>query len=402
MSAIEKARKVVEKQRSVGFAMENKRVRTPPRFASHTQSSLMKMRTPINLRKKLPSSVKDRESRSGIFKRRSELRRRSRSVLALKMILDQRHRATRRSLSGDVLTTRPQSKRHTDNLLVSLQDDLIKDISWSIIKCARSPIKLASRIVGRSEARAEDSNDSLDVTCSLSLSSVSVREELDSKSVCDSSEDITVVASGSRSDVENIEKESARSPGDDVNVSKEIDAFKHEDNEPRTLPEEASSSTSQTDEIEVLHRRSRHRRLRETDSSNENNIETQVCQQTTINRKYTRRIWKKRRAKNEETEFNADNAGSQNSANSKIEKQNDNSQDTRANSDVKFARKKTGQKNFNFGNRRAWRPAGIGKYSNAENTASSTTQLASQKSSRSTEKPVAPTKNKHSSVEQVE
>ncbi|XP_020288523.1 uncharacterized protein LOC109857044 [Pseudomyrmex gracilis] len=406
MSAIEEARKIVGKQRSVGFATESKKTRTPPRFLSHTQSSLMKMRTPINLKKKLSSAIKDRESRSCVFKRRSgRVRQRSRSVLALKMILDQHHRATRRSLSGDVLTetTRPQSKRYTDNFLVSLENDLIKDIS-NIIKCARSPIKLASRIVGRSEARAEDSNDSLDVTCSLSLSSVSVREELDSNSVRDFSEDSTVVASGSRSDEEIIEeKESARSSGD-VDVSKQIDAFKHEDNEePRTLPnrEEAPSSTSlQTDEIKVLHRRSSHRRFRETDSSNENNIETQVCRQTTTNRKYTRRIWKKRKAKNEETEFKT---GSQNSTNSTIARQIDNSQDTRANnSDAKSARRRDGQRKFNnFANRRAWRPAGIGKYSNAENTASST-QVASQKSSRSMEKPVAPMRNKHSSVEQVE
>ncbi|XP_011883129.1 PREDICTED: uncharacterized protein LOC105570499 [Vollenhovia emeryi] len=146
-----------------------------PHFTVHTQSSLMKTRMPIKVRKSLSTkdaneSKKPRASVAlklgGIHKRRSNVVMQNRSMQMMLMILKQ-HQPDRRTtifLSGSELT---ETTFRANNSFASLQSDLIKDVSHDLQKRAGSSTELATlrdkptRVVDESEKVMENLHASL-------------------------------------------------------------------------------------------------------------------------------------------------------------------------------------------------------------------------------------------------
>ncbi|XP_071645199.1 uncharacterized protein [Temnothorax longispinosus] len=356
---------------------------TRPHFASHTQSSLMKRRTPMKSKQNSSSSMKDVSGlkrpqgnvilrSSGIHKKRSNIVKQSRSMQMMIMILKQQRdrRATVFLTDSELIKT-----CRSENPLISLRSDLIKDVSDDLKKCAGSPAKLANRtlrgeltkVVDESEKHADNSHASQGET------NCTGRDHSESISV--SSEDRTI-----------------------VDVAYKLQLHLSDEEEP------ADSRC----EVEV-HRRGTESGEKPNDFPKEDcsEIETQIHPQNAnaaTNRKRTRKFWTNRRTGNERVDV--DRARRTDLQNSKSTKHIDNPRDNSSandklamNGNVIARRKGALQRNV-ASNQRAWKPPGVSKTWATESATS--LQPISQKSSQSTEKSTASSRNKHSSSEHVE
>lgn len=325
MSTNEKATKLDEKEGSVNFVKNEASSAKPgtiasetcirPRFASHTLSSLMKTRTPL---KKSSSRSAKASKRSQvvissklnrIYKRRS-ITKQSKSMQALMTIVKRRnekkdHRASA-SRQDKLFESTTAICECAENSLVCLPNELIKDISRDLKKCAASPAK------------------------SVAFSDEPAKVELQ----MNEEKEVT--------NLENREVEfhrGSREPGEE------------------TLAEDCSA------------------------------IEAQIRRQNVNDQKFRRGNRKTWTIRKSETRLI------------------DNSQDKDDRSVVNCAastRKRSAfQKNLVFTNQRVWRPPGVTRSSIIKSTIS-LTQSMSQKSSRPTERAIASTENKFSSIEHVE
>ncbi|XP_071559334.1 uncharacterized protein [Temnothorax nylanderi] len=356
---------------------------TRPHFASHTQSSLMKRRTPMKSKQNSSSSMKDVSGlkrpqgnvvhrSSGIHKKRNNIVKQSRSMQMMIMILKQQ-----RDRRATVFLTDSELIKNCrlENPFISLRSDLIKDVSHDLKKCAGSPAKLANRtlrgeltkVIDESEKHADNSHASQgETTCTG-------RDNSESISV--SSEDRTI-----------------------VDVAYKLQLHLSDEEEP------ADSRC----EVEVHHRRTESGE-KPDDFPNEDcsEIKTQVHLQNpnaATNRKRTRKFWTNRRAGNEHVDV--DRARRTDLQNSKSTKHINNPQDnSSANNKLAMngnviARKRGALQRNVPSNQRAWKPPGISKTWATESATS--LQPISQKSFQSTEKSTASSRNKHSSSEHVE
>lgn len=348
--------------------------RTRPHFASHTQSSLMKRRPPMNLKKK--SSIKNvNESKkskgnvilrlSGIRKKRSSIMQQSRSMQMMIMILKQQQ--DRRStifLSGSELikTDRLESS------LTSFQNNLIMDVSHNFKKCASSPVKLTilrdelPKVVDESERHAENSHASEDeINCTGRDSSENIHVSFENHAIVD----VTYRLQLHSSDEE-----------DSADSRREAEAHYGTESEekPNDLPNEDCSE-----------------------------IETQVQSvNVATNRKRMRKIWTSKKVEIQNEHIDVNRAYRINVQNSKhIANPQDNSANDKpaVNDNVIVRKKSAHQKNRAF-NQRAWRPAGISKTWVMKSATS--LQPISQKPSHLSEKSTASSKNKYSSTKHVE
>ncbi|XP_070166214.1 uncharacterized protein [Polyergus mexicanus] len=423
MPASENMTKLEGKERSVNFVekVSSAKLETienetciRPRFASHTLSSMMKRRTPINPRKKSSSSMKSAKASkklqknviysrlSGIYKRRS-VTKQSKSMQVLRTVLKREKRDHYRvSVSRQDSELTGTVCECAENSLVFLSSDLIKDVSRDMKKCAASPAK---SMVFHSEPAKVDQPDVKRVEDSHAHLLEKMRHTDSYLSSC---------------------LQSNTEIRDDIKDRTIIDIA----HQSQTSDEEKKFANSHR-KVKVLHCKSRPsesgERLAVEDFSNENcfTFETQLNRQSvsmsvnnaTTDRKYTfrrgnRKTWAIRKAETERydvpTHVNVDrryNVDLQSSRNSKFMRHVDNSRDKDDRSVVNCAastrKKDTFQKNLVFINQRVWRPPGVTK-SSIIKSATSSTQPTSQKSSRSTEKSIATTENKYSSIEHVE
>ncbi|XP_024867782.1 uncharacterized protein LOC112452026 [Temnothorax curvispinosus] len=354
---------------------------TRPHFASHTQSSLMKRRTPM--KSKQNSSMKDVSGlkrpqgnvilrSSGIHKKRSNIVKQSRSMQMMIMILKQQRdrRATVFLTDSELIKT-----CRSENPLISLRSDLIKDVSDDLKKCAGSPAKLANRTLRGELTKVVDEFEKHADNSHASQGETNCTGKDHSKSISVSSEDRTI-----------------------VDVAYKLQLHLSDEEEP------ADSRC----EVEV-HRRGTESGEKPNDFPKEDcsEIETQIHPQNAnaaTNRKRTRKFCTNRRTGNERVDV--DRARRTDLQNSKSTKHIDNSRDNSSANDklamdgnVIARRRGVLQRNV-ASNQRAWKPPGVSKTRATESATS--LQPISQKSSQSTEKSTASSRNKHSSSEHVE
>lgn len=358
---------------------------TRPHFASHTQSSLMKKRTPMKKKLSSLSTTRDangskRSQRStilrlnGIHKRQNNITKQSRSMQMLIMILkQQRDRRATVFLSGNELTG---TTCQLENSFVSLRSDLIRDVSHDLKKCFGSPAKLAIlhgkpiKAVDDSEKRAEDLHASPqdETNCAGRENSEDIHDSSENRAIVNVACKLQLCSSD--------EKEPADSCHHRIEPGEKPDNFPNED----------------CPEIKM--------QVQPRDVSPNVNAAT--------NRKRTRKLWVNRKpeARNEHVDH-ACRTDLHGSKNTRFTKYVDNPQGnclandkSVMNGDVATRKRGALQKNLPS-NQRAWRPSGVPKTYITE-SAMSLTQPISQKSSQSTEKSTTSTKSKHSSIEHVE
>lgn len=346
--------------------------RARPHFASHTQSSLMKRRTPMKFKKK-SSSIRDMNRKpqenvilrlSGIHKRRSNIVKQSRSMQMMIMIFKQQQdRRATVFLPGSELT---ETSFRLEKSFVSLRSDLIKDISHDLKRCA-SPAKLATlhddptKVVDEFEKLMENSH---------SQDRTNRTERDDSENICVSSEDCAIDA---------LSKLQSRSSEEEPVDSHRV--------------------------VEVLHEIESKKKSNDFPNKDCSEIETQVHQSVNnaTNRRRPRKFWINRKAGAWNERFDVDRACRTDLQNSKSTKHIDNPQDNWSTNDkvvndnVITWKRSAFQKNSN---QRAWRPAGVSRTWTTESTTS--LQPMSQKSFQLAEKSTVSSKNKHSSTEHVE
>ncbi|XP_072745805.1 uncharacterized protein [Anoplolepis gracilipes] len=416
MSERENVRKLEGKERSVDFVKKVSSAKLEtiksetcirPRFANHTLSSLMKRRTPINSRKK-SSTMSTRASKksqkslvynrpSGIYKRHS-ITKQNKSMQALMTILKWEKADYRASVSRQDSELTGTVCECTENTLVFLSSDLIKDVSRNLKKFAASPAKSVisrgepTKVVNQPEKRVEDSHAHLEEKMKRTDLSPCLQDNTEENIRDNMKENCTTIDIARQSQPSDVEKKLANS---------------HR-------------------EIKVLHRRPKPNKPEERlaeDFSNKDcsAIETQIYRQngpanvndaTTDNRKYAfrrgnRKTWAIRKAEikhvNDERTYNVN---LQSSRNSKFVRHVNNSRDkddrSVVNCAVSIQNKGTFQKNLVFhNNQRVWRPPGVTRPSVIKSTMS-LTQPTSQKSSKSTKRAIASMKNKYSSIEHTE
>lgn len=411
MSSTEKI-KLEEKKRSVNFAakVSSAKLETigsktciQPRFASHTLSSLMKTRTPINQKKS--SSIRDArvskriqkniiyKRQSGVYKRRS-VSKQNKSIRTLVTILkkqEKKNHRTSASHQDSELTGTQGVYECADYSLVFLPSDLTKDVSRDLKKCAASPAKsmvshsklFSAKIVDQLEKRVQDSHTRLQEKMG----------HIDS-----------YLSPCLKSNIENIR--------DNVKDPMVVDiACQSQSSE-----EEEKFAKSLHREVKVLHSPSKPAERLVEDFPNEDcsAIETQIRQNMSANIKDAsedlkcafrcgnRKTWaiRKTGTRHVDTDHTY-NADLQDSRNFKL-KYVDNSRNKDDKSIVNYAtRKDTFQRNLGFINQRVWRPPGITRSSIIKSTIS-LTQSTSQKWSRSTDRSIASTENKYSSIKHIE
>ncbi|KAL6258593.1 hypothetical protein P5V15_010547 [Pogonomyrmex californicus] len=351
---------------------------TQPHFANHTQSSLMKRRTPM--KKSLSSTKNVNESKraqgngilklNGICKKRNSVTKQSKSMQMLIMTLKQQRDRTIVFLSDSELT---ETICRTEKSLCSLGSDLIKDISFNIKRCTESPAKLATlcdksiKIVNESEKHTENSHASLP-------DSTSCIRRNDSENICNFSENHPLI--------DNVHKFQVNSSDGEESTHCEVEIL-----------------------YENLEREKPNHSTKE-DYSQE--IETQIHLQNMLpnvnavtNRKRTRKCWiKKATARNEHVDEG--HVDLQDFKNTKFPRNINNTRNkdkTVVNDDSTTQKRSTFQKNLAFTNQRIWRPPGIPKTLVAE-SATSLMHPVLQKSSQSFKKSsTASTKSKQSSIE---
>lgn len=349
--------------------------RTRPHFASHTQSSLMKTRTPMKLKKKSLSSKKDvNESKkskgnailrlSKIHKKRSNIVKQNRSMQMMIMILKQQQ--DRRATVFLPGSERTETTYSLESSLISFQSDLIRDISHNFKKCAGSPIKLATlcdkptKVVDEFEKHAENSHASQD--------KINCTRRDNSKNIDVSFEDHAIV------DVYKLQLHSS---------------------------DEEKSADSHC-EVEVLHHKTESEE-KPDDLPTENclEIETRVeSVNIATNRKRTRKIWTSRKIGFQKEHVDVNRAYRADLQNSKrnANPQNNSTNDKPAVNDNLIRKRGALQKNL-ASNQRVWRPPGISKTWTTESATS--LQPISYKSSHLAEKSTT-SKNKYSSTKHVE
>jgi len=338
-----------------------------PRFTSHTQSSLMKKRTPMKFKKK-SSSIKDmnriKKPQENVIlrsnRRRSNIVKQSRSMQMMVMIFKQQQ--DRRTTVFPPNSELMETSFRLEKSFVSLQSDLIKDISHDFKRCA-SPAKLATlhdeptKVVDEFEKLMENSHF----------------QDRTNRIERDDSENIRVSSEYCAIDVVN--KLQSRS-------SEEEPADSHR-------------------EVEVLHREiESEKKSNDFPNKDCSEIETQVHQQgvnNATNRRRPRKFWINRKAGawNEHVDRTC-RTDLQNSKSTKhINNPQDNwsANDKPAVNDNVITWKRSGFQKNSY--QRAWRPAGVSKTWTTESATS--LQPMSQKFQLA-EKSVL-SKNKHSSTE---
>ncbi|XP_011175487.2 uncharacterized protein LOC105207625 [Solenopsis invicta] len=334
-----------------------------PRFASHTQSSLMKARTPMKLKKKLSLRKDVNESKksqgtiifrsNGIRKRRNSIIKQRKSMQMLITILkQQRDRRTTGFLNGS--SELVETTCLLENSCISLPSDLINDISCDLKKCTGSPAKLASTIRSKL-TKVVDEHVNLQISFQDEINCEERDNSEDSLPSYNSSEDQTI-----------------------TNVACKLQLHLSDEEEPMNWRHE--------DEVHQ----------RPTESENFNDIpnkvgsEVQVHLQNanvTTNRKRFRKYWLKNKKVSNQSQH-VDNP--QNNLSTKERPIINVSTTTR--------KKDTLEKNP-ASNQRAWKPPGVSKTWVAESTTS--LQSMSQKSSQSVRKFTTSTKSKHASIEYI-
>lgn len=405
MSVSEKVTKSEGKERSVNFTEKISSVKLEtagsetciqPRFASHTLSSLMKRRTPINSRKKSLTSMKSAKTPkklrktviysklNGIYKRRS-VTKQSKNMQALRTILKREKWDHRASVSRQDSELTGTVCECAENSLVFLPNDLIKDVSRDLKKCAASPAKsMVSRgepaKVNRPEKRVKDSHahllEKMRHTDNDLFSCLQSNTE-----ICDDIKNRTIIDIAHQSQTSDEEKKFANSHRRWRPMSEPGERLANEDCFTIDTQTHRQSVNDTTDHKYAFHRENR-------------------------------KTWAIRKAETKRHDVtmhgNVDhtyNVDLQRSRNSKFMRHVDNSRDkddrSVVNCSVSTQKKGTFQKNLVFINQRAWRPPGVTKSSIIKSTIS-LPQPTSQKSSRTTEKSIASTENKYSSIEHVE
>lgn len=357
---------------------------TRPHFASHTQSSLMKRRTPMKKKSSSMASSSTRDANGSkrlqtntilrlnrVHKRQSNIIKQSRSMQMLIMILkQQRDRRATVFLSDNELTG---MTCQLENSFVSFGSNLIRNVSHDLKKCVGSPAKLAILHgkpikIDESEKRAEDVH-------AFPQDETNCAGRENSEDIHNSSEDRAIVDIACKLQLRTSDR---KEPAD----------LCHRRIEPREKPDNFPNEDCPEIKIQV----------QPQDVSSNVNAAT--------NRKRTRKLWNKKvEARNEYV----DHAGRTDlhvSKNMRFTKYVDNPQGSWlandrsvVNDDVTTRKRGALQKNF-ASNQRAWRPPGVPKTCIME-SATSLTQPISQNSSQSIEKSTT-SKNKHSSIEHVE
>ncbi|EFN61387.1 hypothetical protein EAG_15342 [Camponotus floridanus] len=369
-----------------------------PRFASHTLSSLMKTRTPINLNKS--SSIRNARAskrsqkniaykrQSGIYKRRS-VSKQNKSMRTLVTILKKREKDHRASgfLQDSELTGKQGVCECAENSLVFFSSDVIKDVSRDLKKCPASPAK---SVVSRSEpAKVVDQLDK-HVEDSHAL-----QEKMGYMDSC--------LSPFLQSNIENIR--------DNVQDRTAVDVARQS----QSREEEEKFAKNSRREVKVLHRRPSKSSERLVEDFSNEDCSAQIHRESMpanvnnapIDRKYAfrrgnRRTWAIRKAETRYVDTDQTyNADLQCSRNFKFTRHVNNSQNKDDRSVMNYATRKSGfQGNLGFTNQQVWRPPGITRSSIVKST-TSLTQPTSQKWSRSTDRYVASTENKYSSIKPI-
>ncbi|KYM93427.1 hypothetical protein ALC62_15785 [Cyphomyrmex costatus] len=340
---------------------------TLPHFANHTQSSLMKTRTPLKL--KLSSVKNINESKksqrtvipklNGICKKRSNITKQSRSMQMLIMILKQQvDRRASIFLPADKLTG---TTCQLENSLISFQGDMIKDVSHNLKNCVASPVKLATlrgkqtKIINELESCIKNFN------------------------LHDSSQDGTNCAGRDNSN-----------DTQDAFEAHAITDVAHKFQLHLSDKEKPADSRYSHCKVKDLHCKSESEE-KPDDFSNKDCTEMQVQSQSvnvTTNRKRTRKTWMFRKAGTQNKHVNVDRT-----CHTDLQKSEATQHvGTVVNSDAIIRKRGILQKNPIF-NQRVWRsPKNFTK-------STSSLQPMSQKSSQSAEKSIVSTKSKHLSTE---
>ncbi|XP_036150032.1 uncharacterized protein LOC105827915 isoform X2 [Monomorium pharaonis] len=355
-----------------------------PHFACHTQSSLMKTRTPKKLKKNNSSLTKDMSepkklqgniiSRlNGVHKRRSNIIKQSKSMQMLIMILKQQRDRRIIDLSSSGNSKLAETSCLLESSLVSLPTDLIKDISCDLKRCTGSPAKSVTlcakeqtKVVNKSEKSIEeDSHDS-------SQDGLNCAERNNSRDTLNFAEDNATanIACKLELHLSNEEKKSADSRRE-VEIHNQIKSNRS--------PSPSSRFYYRTESEE-----------KHNDFPNKTYSEAQTRPEsvnaTTTKRKY--KVWQKNKKAWTRNEY-VDNRQNNWTANER----------SVVNTNATTWKRDAFQKNLVF-NQRAWRPPGIVKTRITESLTS--LQSLSQKSSLSGGKSIASTKSKRSSIEDID
>ncbi|KYM92395.1 hypothetical protein ALC53_00850 [Atta colombica] len=333
---------------------------TWPHFASHTKSSLMKTRTPMKLKKLSVKNKNDSKSQKsivpkskGIYKKRS-ITKQSKSMQMLVMILKQKDRHSNFFLPGGELT---ETTCQLENSLISLQDNLIKDVSHNFKNCIASPAKLTTLRNKRTKVMNEFG--------------------FFAENLHNSSQDGTNCAGRNKSD----DTHGASEARTVIDVACKLQLHLSDE-------EELTDSCSK---VEDLHRRIECEK-KPDDFSNKDCTEIQVHPQGINIRKRMQKTWMLKKARTQNEHVNVDRC-------TNLQK-SETTQNigTIVNNDAIIRKRDAPKKNLIF-NQRAWRPAGVPK-----NSTKSTMSLQpmSQKSSQLAEKPLISTKSKHLSTDCIE
>ncbi|KAL0109065.1 hypothetical protein PUN28_014277 [Cardiocondyla obscurior] len=415
---------------------------TRPHFARHTQSSLMKARTPMKLRKSLLKDVCEPKKplgtvilRSSIHKKRNSITKQNRSLqMMLSILKEQQDRRATIFYPGTELI---KTTYHVKKSFILLQNDLIKDITCDLKKCTGSPIKLGTKVTDKPEKHVENlQNDFQNETNYIEENNDTYVIERDNlvKNICVPAEDHTTVSCDLKKCTGSpIKLETKVTDKPEKHVKNLHDDFQNETNyikenndtygierdnlvknicvpaEDHTTVDVACKFQLCLDnekpgdsccKIKVLHKTELEE---ESDNSLTNEgcsqLETQVHPQnvnvTNRSHKFYRRRSYKRKNIGTENEQVSDvyRADSQDSKNAKhVDKLINNK-------NVITRKKNTLQKNFTV-NQQTWKPTGISKTWNTESVTS--LQSVSKKSSQLMEKCFVPSKSKHSSTEHVD
>ncbi|XP_012219716.1 putative leucine-rich repeat-containing protein DDB_G0290503 isoform X2 [Linepithema humile] len=425
MSTSKGATKFLEEKSSVNLMEKKSKMRIQPHFAKHTESSLRKTKIPIKLNKKLSileaTKLKKLQENlafsrlNGISKKRNKIVRQSQSMKALKTILKQEKQRRMSDVLQDnkITETVCQSKQYTENLLVSLQGDLIKYVSLDPKKCAKS--------LSKSQALQDEMS---------SLRSSSVYPQDDSKSISNCSKNCTILnisyklQSQLNGDEENSANSYCKIEVLHQSPSSRFEKPTENPTEKSTEPTESTESTEFTESIEPTEPTESMESTESTEptesmESTESTEPTEDCskieeqmfqQNVSMNLNAATNC---RRAQetltNEKIEVQSE-PNLQLTRNSKFIKLIDYSrnEDIRSvinNDDVMFSRKKgVLQKNFAFVKaQQAWRPPSAINSSHIESMyVTSSMQPMLRKPYRSTGKYVSPMKNKYASIEYAE
>ena len=334
------------------------KMHTWPHFASHTQSSLMKTRTPMKLKKLSVKNKNELKSQKnivpkskGIYKKRS-ITKQSKSMQMLVMILKQKDRHSNFFLPSGELT---ETTCQLENSLISLQDNLIKDVSHNFKNCIASPAKLATLRNKRTKVMNEFG--------------------FFAENLHNSSQDGTNYTERDNSD----DTHGASEARTVIDVACKLQLHLSDE-------EEFTNSCSK---VEDLHRRTECEK-KPDDFSNKDC--TEIHPQGINIRKRMQKTWMLKKARTQNEHVNVDRCTNLQKSETmqKI--------DTVVNNDAIIRKRDAPKKNLIF-NQRAWRPAGV-----PNNSTKSTMSLQpmSQKSSQSAEKPIISTKSKYLSTECIE